>query len=321
LPYLPDLSELVPEMSLAWDGKADRQQYHLCLFGEKTGLRSILAPLADEFGADLLLPSGEPSATMMDRLVKRTIADGRPLVVLTFTDLDPTGQGIPASVADRLRAMLLLVGAGNIHVQVVPAALTVEQARAYDLPDAPLKKTEARAIRWQAATGRGQTEIDALATLQPEVLVQIARDAIKPFYDADLARRAREARETWEHQARQLLDAALDQMPAYRAAMQQLEQHHDDYAEAHAAMDAAISELRAAKDQAREQTKLPDLPELPECQATGVPVAAALYDSNDSFVANTMRLREAKLLDVAEKDEDGEDEEGDDDGGEACLSR
>jgi hypothetical protein len=46
---------------------------------------------------------------------------------------------------------------------------------------------------------------------------------------------------------------------------------------------------------------------------------AALYDSNDSFVVNTMRLREAKLLDVAAGDDGGGEDEEDDDGGEACL--
>ncbi|MFL5287350.1 MAG: hypothetical protein ACJ8AW_41850 [Rhodopila sp.] len=54
-------------MDLEWGGAADQQRYHLCLLGEKTGLRPVLQPLADEFRADLLLPSGEPSISMLDR--------------------------------------------------------------------------------------------------------------------------------------------------------------------------------------------------------------------------------------------------------------
>lgn len=42
--------------------------------------------------------------------------------------------------------------------------------------------------------GTEQTEIDALAALQPGVLDRIARDALDRFYDHDLARRTREAR-------------------------------------------------------------------------------------------------------------------------------
>src|SRR4051812_115875 len=79
LPDVPELNDLVPTVNMIWTG-ADRQRFHLCLLGEKTGLRPVLAPLAEEFGADLLLPSGEPSVTMVHQLVMRAIADGRPLV-------------------------------------------------------------------------------------------------------------------------------------------------------------------------------------------------------------------------------------------------
>jgi hypothetical protein len=299
-PTLPDpleLANLVPDVELAWDGAADRQRYHLCLLGEKTGLRSVLAPLAKEFGADLILDSGEPSNTHMYQLVTNAIVDGRPLVILTFTDCDPTGQGIPASVARKVQAMLAMFDAGDLHVQVIRAGLTVEQARDLDLPSMPLKDTERRADRWQAATGRGQTEIDALLALQPKVLEQIARDAIAPFYDADLARRAREAQQDWEDEARRVLDEKLDQMPAYRKAMQQLQEQHAAYAAARVAIEATVSDLHAVMEQAIDQSELPDVPELPEWTAPDVPVPAALFDSADTFVANTKRLRQAKLAD------------------------
>ena len=41
--------------------------------------------------------------------------------------------------------------------------------------------------------GVEQTEIDALASLQPDLLREIARDAIAPFYDATLDQRVIEA--------------------------------------------------------------------------------------------------------------------------------
>jgi hypothetical protein len=40
--------------------------------------------------------------------------------------------------------------------------------------------------------------IDALATLQPQILARIIREAITPFYDSSLDRRVYEAREEWE---------------------------------------------------------------------------------------------------------------------------
>src|SRR3954464_4383630 len=98
---------------------------------------------------------------MVHQLVLQAIADGRPLRILTFTDCDPTGYGIPASVARKVQARLELAGS-DLPFRVIPAGLTVKQANDLDLPDAPLKDSERRADRWQAATGRGQTEIDAL---------------------------------------------------------------------------------------------------------------------------------------------------------------
>jgi hypothetical protein len=311
-PALPDLLEfddLLPGMDLEWGGAADQQRYHICLLGEKTGLRTILAPLAEEFRADLLLPSGEPSITMLDRLVKRAIADSRPLVILCFTDCDPTGQGIPATVARKVQAMLALAGSG-LAVRVIAAGLTVEQADELNLPDTPLKASERRAARWKERTGREQTEIDALLALQPEVLERMARDAIKPFYDPDLAKRAREARDAWEAEARRIVDEALNGMPAHQEALQRLQEQYDTYAEAHAAIGMVISDLRAAMEQAREVAALPDLPELPEWQVPDVPMPAALFNSADSFVANTRRMQKAKLRDVDEEpDEDQEEDE------------
>jgi hypothetical protein len=52
-----------------------------------------------------------------------------------------------------------------------------------------------------------QTEIDALAALRPEVLRDIALEAIEPFYDPTLAERTQEAeREIGEHSAKHLLN-------------------------------------------------------------------------------------------------------------------
>ncbi|MFL5287351.1 MAG: hypothetical protein ACJ8AW_41855 [Rhodopila sp.] len=230
-------------------------------------------------------------------------------MILCFTDCDPTGQGIPATVARKVQAMLALAGSG-LAVRVIAAGLTVEQADELNLPDTPLKASERRAARWKERTGREQTEIDALLALQPEVLERMARDAIKPFYDPDLAKRAREARAAWEADARRILEDALDSMPAHQEALQRLRGHHDAYTEAHAGIDTAISDLRAAMEQAREVAALPDLPGLPEWQVPDVPMPAALFNSADSFVANTRRMQKAKLRDVDEEpDEDQEEDE------------
>ncbi len=98
----------------------------------------------------------------------------------------------------------------DLDFEVVPVALTVEQVRDLDLPSAPLKETEMRADRWREAFGIEQTEIDALATLQPQVLEEIVTSAMAPFYDASLFARVLAARREWDAAAQEVIDDQLD---------------------------------------------------------------------------------------------------------------
>jgi len=65
---------------------------------------------------------------------------------------------------------------------------------------------------------------------------------------------------------------------------------------------------------------MPALPAFPEWQAPDAPMPTVLFDSADTFVANTLRMKKAKLHDVDETPEDEtpddeEEEEGDAEGG------
>jgi len=73
-----------------------------------------------------------------------------------------------------------------------------------------MKATERRADKWRAAHGVDQTEIDALATLRPDVLGAILRDALDHYYDHTLARRVTEAHLRWREEAQVALEAQLD---------------------------------------------------------------------------------------------------------------
>jgi hypothetical protein len=89
-------------------------------------------------------------------------------------------------------------------------ALTPEQVREYGLPYAPMKDTERRKDPWRAAWGVDQTEIDSIATLQPDLLRRIALDAIAPFYDSSLARRVAQAKAEWLAAAQRVVNDSLD---------------------------------------------------------------------------------------------------------------
>ena len=238
--YLPRVDEIKPKVSAK--GFMPRQPFKLVFFGEKTSLDSVLGPLADECDADLYLPSGEISDTMLWRMASTGAADGREMVVLVFTDCDPAGYQMAVSIAHKLRAFRECLYP-SLAFRVLTPALTVEQVQSLGLPSTPLKATELRADGWRAKHGIEQTEIDALATLQPETLRRIAREAIAPFFDSTLRRRSNEARWAWEEAAQEVFDAAVDSdrlsaiysqatadLEALREKLDALEMAVDDYA-------------------------------------------------------------------------------------------
>ena len=188
---IPDLADIEPRPGAT--GFVPRQAYQFAIFGEKGSLEEVLLPLAIEYEADLYLPSGEISNSLLYRMAKDAAEDGRPLVVFTVSDCDPAGWQMPVSIGRKLQALRDLLFP-DLQFEVVPVALTVEQVRELGLPSTPLKETEKRADRWRAAFGIEQTEIDALATLRPDVLREIVDRAFDPYFDQTLRERVSDAR-------------------------------------------------------------------------------------------------------------------------------
>ena len=178
------------------------------LVGEKTSLEDVLTPIAESRKADLYLPSGEISDTFAYQMDRMADQDGRRMIVFYLADCDPSGWQMPVSLARKLQALETLLF-GGVEWEVRPICLSPDQVREYGLPFAPMKDTEKRADKWFAAMGVQQTEIDAIATLQPDLLRTIVRDAIAPFYDTSLDRRVREARDEWQLQAQTMLEQQL----------------------------------------------------------------------------------------------------------------
>ena len=117
---------------------------------------------------------------------------------------------MPANVGRKLQALRDLKFP-DLDFECRSVALTLEQVREFGLPSTPLKETERRSDRWRAAWGVEQTEIDALATLRPQVLQRIVTDALKPFFDSGLDRRVADAQREWMVEAQFDLDRQIDQ--------------------------------------------------------------------------------------------------------------
>lgn len=260
------------------------QPYRLAFFGEKTSLDDVLAPIARECGADLYLPAGEISDTMLHQMAETGAEDGRPMVVFTFSDCDPSGWQMPISIGRKLQAFKALLFP-ELEFQVRRVALIPDQVRVHGLPSTPLKSTERRADRWQQAMGVQQTEIDALAALQPALLRRMARDAINPFYDPTLTSRCNAAQEEWREACQDAVDAQINQ------------EHLDAIAEqANEVLDTVREQIHQLEEQIRIDPRayeLPGRPDLPEPDIT-VEADLPLIDSAWPWAEQSGRLIASK---------------------------
>jgi hypothetical protein len=268
--------ELVPRPQLK-DFRAV-QPYKLVLFGEKTSLVEVLAPIAESRKADLYLPTGEASDTMIHQMAKIGAEDGRRMVVFYLSDCDPAGWQMAVSVARKLQGLRALEFE-ELDFEVRPIALTPDQVLEYGLPSTPLKRSEPRADRWQKAMGVKQTEIDALATLNPDLLRTIVVDATRPFYDPGLDDRVRAARREWEERAQEVL--------MERVGEERLARLRED-------ADTKLEELTrriAELNEEIEDMELPEPPEIPEADASGTDhLPSPLIDSDWDWAEQSRRL-------------------------------
>jgi hypothetical protein len=132
----------------------------------------------------MMLFKGNASDTYIYQLAKYAAEDGLPTIILYLSDCDPSGYEMAVTISRKIQAHNHFNFSG-LRIEVRPIALTVEQVKRLGLPSSPLSDKEKRAERWREAWGVEQTEIDALAALQPDTLRQIIEDAIAPFYARD----------------------------------------------------------------------------------------------------------------------------------------
>jgi hypothetical protein len=262
-----------------------QQPYRIAFIGEKSSLRDVLLPIASRVGGELLLPTGECSTSMVAGLARRADADGRPLVILYFSDFDPSGWHMPVNVARRLQAMRDLKYPG-LEIQVHAVCLNHSQVTRLTLPSTPLKEKERRADKWRAAWGHEQTEIDALCALQPEVLREIAEEAVAPFHDHTLGLRISEAEDEWQENANTWLqdqdaygEGCVRLEPAYARVRQVYEQVRVVAEEYNSIQREVSAELDSFN---------PGDCDIPEAELDDAP--APLFSTDDNFVHATRRL-------------------------------
>lgn len=95
------------------------------------------------------------------------------IVILYFGDYDPSGEDIPRSLQENLARM-------GCELTVERIALNAELIKKLRLPGVPPKRTDSRTANWDGHTA---VELDAV---EPKLLQQMCRDAIRKYFDRSL---------------------------------------------------------------------------------------------------------------------------------------
>jgi hypothetical protein len=160
--------------------RSEGQEWTIYLGVEKAGLSEQLDSwFGHELGVPIVALGGYASQSLVDTVRRDIQSCGRPAVLIYAGDLDPTGEDIDRDFEARV----------GVFDKVVRVALTAEQVEVYRLPFNPDQavrdklERDPRAARFQARHGSlKQYEVDALP---PETLLNLYRNAVGQFWDAD----------------------------------------------------------------------------------------------------------------------------------------
>jgi hypothetical protein len=290
---IPDVTSLIPRFIC---NLSPRQLYRIAFVGEKSSLNPILRPIAEKIGAELILPTGQLSSTLIHGVAERAYKDGRPLVILYFSDFDPAGFGMAVVISRQLQAFRDFQYP-SLKAQVHPVALTVDQVREFNLPSAPLKETVHGRDRWIETFHHEQTEIDALCALKPELLEEITEEAIRPFYDEDLEDKRQDRESEWEEDAAEVLEAH----PGYAEQLSIITEAHRELKDAA----ARLYEARARAEEVLENVEPPNLfePEAEIYEEAPDPI----FTTEDDFVTASLKLKAYRELVGADEGNGEED--------------
>jgi len=283
LAWQPEL----PSIEIKCQAPYARQAYRLVLIGEKSSLRTVLKPICAKFEAELILPTGELSTTLLHGMVQRAAADGRPTRVFYLSDFDPSGVHMPVEVARKIQALCDLKFQG-LDIELHRCALLAHQVKELGLPETPMKDTERRADKWRERFNCEQTEIDALATLRAGTLAEIVETDLKPYFDPTLQKRQRLAYDAAAQAMRSTIEAAK---APFQKQIEQAQELIDiaaqKLADAHEFCKPLFDDIADGIDFVDVETVRPELDPFG--------FAAPMFSSMDDFETTTTNLRGEKL--------------------------
>lgn len=167
---------------------------------EKEALRGVISPVViEEFGLDLYVTKGQPSATYLYEAAEDIAMDKRPTYVYVLSDFDPGGFRI----FDRIKQELTdFVGdAAQLHIRRL--ALTPYQVQLYNLPTRPGKERDPQAADFERRFGGGCVELDAIP---PNTLRSLVREKLESHMDPEYLRQLKFAEQEERRGLREIQD-------------------------------------------------------------------------------------------------------------------
>ena len=156
------------------------QPNHIEIVGEKNTIKSIIHPVAMEFGIPFTIGRGYSSLPPRQKMEGRFRKSGKErLIVLSLSDDDPEGEDIPHSFARSMRDDFDID-----EIEVIKVALTRGQATGMDLP--PMMKAKKKSSRYNKFVERYGDDVFELEALPPDRLQAILRKAIDNVLDVKL---------------------------------------------------------------------------------------------------------------------------------------
>jgi hypothetical protein len=206
VPKLPDLPDELLELPRyeASDFPSQTEQPVLVeIWCEKTTQNDLLLPICQQYGVNLVTGAGELSETACYRFLQRVHDAGKPARILYVSDFDPAGADMPVSVARKIEFHRRTnPDFSDLDIRLKPIILTPNQVVDHDLPRIPVKDSDKRKDRFEAANGVGQVELDALEAVIPGEFANIVTEAVLQYRDLELRDRAKEAYADFEKLSR-----------------------------------------------------------------------------------------------------------------------
>lgn len=160
------------------------QLKHVEIVCEKNTVAEIVRRAAYDYCIPVTSGRGYCSIGPRQQMVERHAASGKSgLVLILISDCDPDGDEIAASLARSLRDDF-----GVWNVEAVRAALTIKQAREFQLPpNSDAKTTSPQFKKFLARHGtRSAYELEAVS---PDDLAKIVREAVESVIDMEAYQR------------------------------------------------------------------------------------------------------------------------------------